>query len=51
MGIRIDPARNAATEEIITRDASPAKALVVPTNEELMIALRTRAVVEDALSH
>jgi acetate kinase len=53
MGIEIDPARNAAKEKekFISRDGSPVKALVVPTNEELMIALKTRAVVEDALSH
>jgi acetate kinase len=53
MGILIDPERNAAKvkEKVITRDGSPVKALVVPTNEELMIALKTRAVVEEALNH
>jgi acetate kinase len=53
MGVQVDPARNLAKEKekIITRDGSPVKALVVPTNEELMIALKTRAVVEDALGH
>jgi acetate kinase len=53
MGIQVDLARNATKEkeQIITRDGSPVKALVAPTNEELMIALKTRAVVEDALSH
>jgi acetate kinase len=53
MGIELDPAKNASKEKekIITTDGSRVKALVVPTNEELMIALKTRAVVEEAQNH
>jgi acetate kinase len=53
LGVRLDRDRNLSKEKekIITKDGSPVKALVVPTNEELMIAMKTRAVVEEELSH
>jgi acetate kinase len=53
MGVVLDCDRNqsADREKIITKDSSPVKALVVPTNEELMIAMKTRAVVEDEANH
>lgn len=48
LGIELDEARNAsarATEARITTGASPVAVLVVPTNEELMIARDTYALV------
>ena len=48
LGIELDEARNAGargTEARITTDASPVAALAVPTNEELMIARDTYALV------
>ena len=51
MGIRLDPARNAAVrgrEGVISADDSPVKVLVVPTNEELIIARDTVRLVEGA---
>jgi acetate kinase len=49
MGVQIDREKNSSKqkEKIITRDQSPVKALVVPTNEELSIALKTRKIVEE----
>ncbi len=44
-GIRIDPDRNLANEPIISTDESPVTIRVVETNEDLMIARHTRAVV------
>jgi acetate kinase len=41
LGIRLDPAKNEATqaeEAIISADDSPVKVLVIPTNEELVVA-------------
>jgi len=54
LGIRIDEERNLANEQIISADSSPVKVMVIQTNEELMIARDTRAVIsgdteEDAL--
>ena len=48
IGIDMDPARNSsdAKEKVITRDGSRISVWVVPTNEELMIARKTRAIVE-----
>jgi acetate kinase len=50
LGAEIDPVRNAsdAKEKVITRDGSRIAAWVVPTNEELSIAQKTKAVVETA---
>ncbi|MBP9855359.1 MAG: acetate kinase [Candidatus Omnitrophica bacterium] len=53
MGIELDSTRNASTQggiREISRDGSPVKVLVIPTNEELMIARATRNVVEKILS-
>ncbi len=47
LGVRMDHARNAAcadghaTESVISADDSPVKVLVIPTNEEIMIARDT----------
>lgn len=47
MGVWIDPERNKVRgkEAVISRDGAPVKVMVVPTNEELMIALDTEAIV------
>ena len=47
MGVRIDPERNRVRgkEAVISPEDAPVKVMVVPTNEELMIALDTEAVV------
>jgi acetate kinase len=45
MGIKIDNERNQNNETIISTDDSTVKVMVVPTNEELMIARDTFAVV------
>jgi acetate kinase len=52
MGVEIDPERNSspAKEKVITRDGSRICAWVVPTNEELMIARKTKAIVEQGRS-
>jgi acetate kinase len=48
MGLDFDAARNSsdAKEKVITKDGSRISAWVVPTNEELMIALKTKAIVQ-----
>jgi len=48
LGAELDPVRNGsdAKEKVITTDASRIAAWVVPTNEELMIAKKTKTVVE-----
>jgi acetate kinase len=50
LGFRLDPARNAVhgkpTAGRVTRDDSAVPAYVIPTNEELMIARDTAAVIE-----
>jgi acetate kinase len=48
LGAEIDPVRNGsdAKEKVITRDGSRIAAWVVPTNEELMIARKTKTIVE-----
>ncbi len=45
LGIRVDSARNAASAERISADESACAVLVVPTDEELMIARHTRRLV------
>ncbi|PZR00344.1 MAG: acetate kinase [Cereibacter sphaeroides] len=42
MGITLDPTRNQRNEPEISAEASPVKVLVMPTNEELVIARATR---------
>jgi acetate kinase len=48
IGVEIDPVRNAsdAKEKVITTDGSRVAVWVVPTNEELSIAQKTKATVE-----
>lgn len=47
MGIKIDPEKNKGRGEIdISADGARVKTLVIPTNEELMIALDTKELVE-----
>ena len=48
IGADIDSERNSspAREKVITRDSSRISVWVVPTNEELMIARKTKAIVE-----
>jgi len=50
MGVLLDQEKNRSKEreKIITKDNSPVKALVIPTNEELMIAMKTKVVVEES---
>ena len=50
MGIRFDDAKNKkihGTEAVISEDNSPVTVIVVPTNEELMIALDTEKIVNE----
>ena len=47
MGIAIDPEKNAARGTVdISADGASVKTLVIPTNEELMIAIDTQRLVE-----
>ena len=48
MGITVDPEKNniRGEERIISKDGAPVKVLVIPTNEELMIALDTMEIVK-----
>jgi len=48
LGAELDPVRNGsdAKEKVITQDASRIAAWVVPTNEELMIAQKTKGIVD-----
>jgi acetate kinase len=50
MGAELDPVRNGsdAKEKVVTRDGSRIAAWVVPTNEELSIAQKTKAIVDQA---
>lgn len=50
LGIEMDRVRNGsdAKEKLITRDGSRIAAWVVPTNEELMIAKKTKAIVDES---
>jgi acetate kinase len=41
LGIELDEARNAASETIISTDVSPITVCVVPTDEELEIAIQS----------
>ncbi len=47
MGVHLDPSRNEVRgrEAVVSAGSSPVAVLVVPTNEELMIALETQRVV------
>lgn len=45
LGVRLDAARNKTHETIISRDGASPVVMVVPTNEELMIARETESVL------
>jgi acetate kinase len=48
LGAELDPVRNGsdAKEKVVTRDGSRIAAWVVPTNEELMIAKKTKTILD-----
>jgi Acetate kinase len=51
LGIRIDPELNNAvssSERFISPEDAPVKAMVIPTNEELMIARETVRILSQA---
>lgn len=50
MGIKLDEAKNRAKEKekIISTASSRVKAMVVPTNEELMIAMKAKSIVSES---
>jgi acetate kinase len=52
LGAELDPVRNGsdAKEKVITLDSSRIAAWVVPTNEELMIAQKTKSIVEEQVN-
>jgi acetate kinase len=45
LGIHLDPGGNDADAGIISTNASPCNVLVIPTNEDRMIARHTRALL------
>jgi len=47
-GLRLDVARNASAkgEAVISEDGAPAKIMIIPTNEELVVAREARRLVE-----
>jgi acetate kinase len=45
LGVELDPVANAAHGPRLTKDGSRTRAWVIPTNEELMIARHTRALL------
>jgi acetate kinase len=47
MGVRIDPERNAAGASTISPEGAPVAVRVMPTDEELMIARHTAALIAD----
>jgi acetate kinase len=51
LGVAFDPAANAAGGPMISRPQSPVVAYVVPTDEELMIARHTLALLSASTSH
>jgi len=52
LGADLDPVRNGsdAKEKVITKDGSRIATWVVPTNEELMIAQKTKTIVEEQVN-
>jgi acetate kinase len=48
LGVRLDPAANAAGGPLITSIESPVSAWVIPTDEERMIAIHTRRLLSES---
>ncbi|MGE8547760.1 MAG: acetate/propionate family kinase [Alcaligenes sp.] len=48
LGVEVDEARNQAGEAVISTDASPVRVMVIPTNEERIIAEQSLALVRSA---
>lgn len=48
MGVELDPARNQAGDTVISTQASPVRVMVIPTNEERIIAEQSLALVRSA---
>jgi len=48
LGLRLNPGRNAAHQQLISEPGSPIAALVLETNEELVVARETMRVVSQA---
>jgi acetate kinase len=46
LGIRLDADRNAAHAPVISSDAAAVRILIVPTDEDLMVARHTRRLIE-----
>ena len=46
LGVEIDPAANAAHAPVISTPGSAIRVRVIPTDEERMIALHSRALIE-----
>jgi acetate kinase len=51
LGIVLDPTRNAAHSRIISAPGSSCTVMVIPTNEDLMIARQTRTLLFSAVPH
>jgi acetate kinase len=49
LGISIDPEKNKTKDFIISPQSSKVTVMRIPTNEELLIAMDTSAIVEDLL--
>ncbi len=45
LGVQLDPARNKANERIVSRAGAAPLVMVIPTNEELMIARETQRIL------
>ena len=45
LGVQLCPARNRANEHVVTKDGAVPRVMVVPTNEELMIARETARIL------
>ena len=46
LGIRLDPSRNAVHAPIVSSDDTAVRVLIVPTDEDLMVARHTRRLIE-----
>jgi acetate kinase len=48
LGVAVDPDRNAANSRVISPEGAPVTVMVIPTDEERVIARATRALAADA---